>query len=444
MGFSPIKKRFFWISVFFLLLLPGATGATVNQTFDISTYATDGELTASGNPFQRLDITESGIFSNAVTLWGGETVVSQSGLSPGITLRDRTAGVSYWLQLEGETDGTDASLDQDFMLWTTTTPIYLDASHDYEFFSPNYNFRRRSPSSTYNSGNEWDEAGHRNNIPDGTVTKSNYDWYLRVTYTSISTSTIAFTTTPSSTCDFWGWPLDTFLTQADLAVSASWTAQVMLSPTGPTYGFLQYQDNFGFIPPRRSVIGKTLDLVEGYAYYAKAFLCSSTDTDDCDFSISSNRTNFMEAESDWWEFIVLEGSTDDCPIDGGLVTSPGLATPSATSTAAGDNITCDQADGFFGSSMCYLFQYLFLPDPGAMTKFGDLKDALAAKPPFGYLTAYQQLWAQVGVSSTVATTTPTMSWTGFTFMTTLRTLIGYLFWGLFGAYVVVRFKNFVP
>jgi len=122
-------------------------------------------------------------------------------------------------------------------------------------------------------------------------------------------------------------------------------------------------------------------------------------------------------------------------IDNSLFLNP--AAPGASST-----ITCDSADGAFGSSLCNLFAYLFVPPQATWNNFKDLKAALEDKPPFGYITSVSDALGGLSSSATSTFELPTFTGGLADFFDTIKTLESWLLWFLFGWWVWNKFRHF--
>lgn len=246
---------------------------------------------------------------------------------------------------------------------------------------------------------------------------------------------------PTTTCDFASWQTTSHVDDAVKATYTGGGSLAVVYGTVPTV--YAYQDTITFIPDGRGLVPKNTTLPAG-SYVARSYLCNSNVEEDCDFTFGQNSGNIV-AESIEYTFTVGETCTEQ-------VLYPGSTTPSATSTNGGDNLTCDQASNFFTSGMCQLFEYLFSPSPQAVSRFGDLKDELAAKPPFGYISVYQE---QIGNLSTASSTTSSAftgissanslhlsTWATLEIFDTIRTVFAWFFWLVFVFYIYRRFREF--
>lgn len=293
------------------------------------------------------------------------------------------------------------------------------------------------------------------------------DWYF-ATYANPSTpntTTIRFSTTPTTTCDFSNWSVyysmssstTATLTNGDYGIS-------VMSGFSPEAGSMTNQDFDNFSDwfsgtstisvSATSLIPKDTPLTPGFTFYAQASLCNSLNPDDCEFNFSSDRSEHQIASSSVWQFIIDDASNPIlvCPANNGQVAYQGLVTPSVTSTQASNNITCDPNSGFFQSSMCYLFQYLFFPKTESIRQFSSIQERISNKAPFGYISVFSsQISNLSSASSTTSTAFSSISsseglqlstWSTLAIFETIRTIFNWFLWIVFVFYVFHRFKNF--
>lgn len=274
-------------------------------------------------------------------------------------------------------------------------------------------------------------------------------------YVNDTVSSIRFRETPESTCYFNNWnTLQTFSssTMAD-ALAGNYSVQVQWG-VGSN---LQFQDWAPWDPAffKEAKIPHTadeltgLDFFEDLAMTAKASICSSNNPENCDWEADNDYTYFV-AESDPWDFIIATTTTKGDCLPGGIdFPKFDWPFPNATSTDPSNNITCDPNSGFFASSMCNLFQYLFVPKASDFERWKALKTTLENKPPFGYFVVFNNaidgLSSATSTSSTIqmASSTPMFSTlANLEIWETLQTLLEYFLWFLFLLYIYRRFKNF--
>jgi len=269
-------------------------------------------------------------------------------------------------------------------------------------------------------------------------------------------SRIYFGNTPTSTCDFRNWEIGGAIgsDEPDSTFEAGGHSVQVLFGSSPNLMF--FQDNYaaGVLdePGTFQVFPfpKGSELATGTEWYAQAGICRSNDPLECDFYLDSNDQANIIAESAIWGPFIISG--DNCPVGGEQVDRPGFVWPFATSTNAGDNITCDQSDGFFQSSLCNLFQFLFKPSNASINQFMGLKKDIERKPPFGYVSVYQE---QIGNLSTASSTTSTefagvssanslhlASWATLSVFTTIKTVFAWFLWLIFVFYIYHRFRHF--
>jgi len=415
--------------------------AAVFQTYDIYSNPSDGTWVATGSPIQRFrsSTLDGELFSIVTETYTGvlSTTVAQ--------LRDRTAAVTYLLEMY--------NTSSEFISWRPTTTVTIVADHIYELNIPNYNWKRRSPSTTYTNVTGDDDAGRRSSWPNGTLTEDNYDAFVRVTTLDTVNNSIALVSTSTVVCDFSLWNVNYSIASTTAANDYSISIMYGIDPGAMINQSWSWFVGSGAVDNGITIIPKTGDLVSGYAWYARAYLCDSTEQSECDFSLSSNASHIL-AQSDLYQFIVNDPSAPllACPTNGSKVLYPNSITPNATSTDPSNNITCNESSTFFGNSLCALFQYLFVPDNQYMNNFTNLKSRVENKPPFGYVTVFT---TQIQNLSTATSTTSTAfdsissaqnmqlaSIATLSIFDWLRTAFGWFLWVAFVFYIYHRFKNF--
>lgn len=114
--------------------------------------------------------------------------------------------------------------------------------------------------------------------------------------------------------------------------------------------------------------------------------------------------------------------------------------PNSTSTLADTTISCDPAAGFFANGFCNIVLWAFIPPQADFDNFGNLKTALATKPPFGYFTALNT--AISGLSSTASSSVDFGDFSGISFFSDLKTFLAWPLWFLFGWWVYNKFRHF--
>jgi len=254
--------------------------------------------------------------------------------------------------------------------------------------------------------------------------------------TLLSTSSTITLNTVSSTCDFNNWETSVQIPRTYGSSTAASSSVLVAYAAIPDYEYIIAQDMFAglHLGEFNVDVTKGQSLFNGGGYYVKAFICPFDRIQDCDVTSFVNR-QFIEAESEWQYFEVDNLNCPNVPVP--YMTSSTLNFDTIETPFCGVN------SNIVVRGFCNVLTTVFYPSGSVMNKFEQLKDNVSVKPPFGYFTVYTNLWQQVGVSSTVVTSTPTQSWTDFSPVTTMRTAIGYLLWGLFGTYIIIRFKNFI-
>ena len=186
----------------------------------------------------------------------------------------------------------------------------------------------------------------------------------------------------TTTADFNAWGLD-YVFYTGTTTKTIFDIVVNTYPTA-TSTSIWYQDRiklYDFIPnsttTRSTTLNKQFAFQSAKTWYSKAFLIQGFTGDIFASSSQISYTISTSTAGIWY------------------------APPSSASTSAEFVMTCDPEDNAFQRSLCYLFQYLFVPKYSDLDVFADLKNAIQTKPPFGYLTA-----ALNALGDITATTTP--------------------------------------
>jgi len=112
--------------------------------------------------------------------------------------------------------------------------------------------------------------------------------------------------------------------------------------------------------------------------------------------------------------------------------------PNATSTISESTINCE-GNGVVANSLCYVFKYLFVPSPDALSAWEGLWNTIKSKPPIGYFALFVAEISNLNTSSTPAYQMADVS--GISFFHDLRIGLGFLFSLILLFYVVHRFKT---
>ena len=137
--------------------------------------------------------------------------------------------------------------------------------------------------------------------------------------------------------------------------------------------------------------------------------------------------------------------------------------PSSTVSSSLDSVVAlasAQCDSFRDGSvtggvtwgLCTVLTKLFIPDQRYIQDFVDLRDEVALKPPFGYVSVFMDEFETLTVaSSTTSTQLSTVSgsgelqlfnWAQLSIFGIVRTIFSWFIWLLVVYYVVVRFRDF--
>jgi len=260
-------------------------------------------------------------------------------------------------------------------------------------------------------------------------------------------TSIHFEQTPTSTCDFSSWWIDQYINSDDLDVVDTWSAQVMYGLAPGAYAYQDFANGMGSVGFPWS-FSKNLDATPGQIYYAQASLCDTQDAATCYYISDTDAVlnGHIIATSSEYAFII---TTENCPA-GRKVQVQGGDYPTGTSTIPGETTTCDDQDGFFAKGLCSMFQWLFIPDPTSVQKLTDLKNRVAAKPPFGYISAYTTAINGLTMASTTTSTLATVTssaelqlstWTALPIVDTIRTGLAWIIYLAFGFWVLNRFRK---
>lgn len=114
--------------------------------------------------------------------------------------------------------------------------------------------------------------------------------------------------------------------------------------------------------------------------------------------------------------------------------------PDSTSTISEALITCDPNSGFFASSICKVLVWVFVPTPGVINNFINLKDIIEVKPPFGYFGAMKEAFSDIELASSsisLADLTPLEE----DFFGPVKTALVLILWISFGFWIFHRFRK---
>jgi len=117
------------------------------------------------------------------------------------------------------------------------------------------------------------------------------------------------------------------------------------------------------------------------------------------------------------------------------------ATFNASTTAAALSVTCDTSANAFSYSLCFLYQSVFIPQPGSLSAFNNIGGMISSKPPFGYFTAINTALGGLNTSSTPAIDLSALTPVANVFQP-FRDLMQWVFWVLFGFWLYNKFRHF--
>lgn len=307
--------------------------------------------------------------------------------------------------------------------------------------TPSYKFYGTANTSTYSGG----DFGQSYNFGSSVTTTAVGDSLFKMTIYLSSGSAINFASTPTSTCDFSAWQIQSGYSAADrqAALTNNWAEAVRFG----AYGAPLVYENIDTVPcvedscsDAAHGIPKGTLLPVGIAYQAQALIIDNP---------TRINANTIKYSSPIWTFITTENG---CSSTLQQSSFQGFQLPFATSTNGGDNLTCSASSGFFTNGMCNLFQWLFTPDQRALDRFSkELYPAIQKKPPFGYLTVFSSqissFSSSTSATSTLVSVTSTtgLAWSNISqisIFSTIRDVFSWFLWVVFVFYVFNRAKNF--
>lgn len=262
----------------------------------------------------------------------------------------------------------------------------------------------------------------------------------------VTTNTIAFTTTPSTTPDFAAWNTRVAIVSTSMSDAINnWDRQILWGNSPTDMAAIDDLNGIGLInpftfePEAIASIPKAAQLNAGQTYFAQAVLCKiKVGSSQC---LGAN----IAAQSDVWAFTI--SSANAVPTQDG---NGGITAASSTNSS---NFTCDTTSGFFSTSLCYLYQTLFQPQQSTLQQFATLYTQVQNKPPFGYVTIFAN---SINGLAAATSTTGTLSTTSTFAMAGMLSVVGQIsffsdvrnyaltsiLWLAFVFYVYKRFKYF--
>lgn len=380
----------------------GTTGTLTSATFQI-------KKTAGDNKNWQLCIKPLGVndpnCSTNVLVDGSDDVETVTWASP----PSLSAGQHYWLEWNG--GGVGATFD-----------IYGTELND------------------YSGGIFGSSTNHGTTIsPSATV----LDAYFSLTINNGENFMVEFAGTPTSTCDFEAYKINSYIDPAvyNSVYNGKYIVGTNAGISGATMGGYVFQ-NVAYplmIGYQTFGVPKTGTMTSGTIYYSKAFICDSASDSDC---VLENNNPHLIAESSEYQYVVnsWEQCTSTFWYQGESI--PTFTTNTSHNFFAQVADNCNNVDGIVASGICNSVAFLFMPDESILNKYAVLKDQIAAKPPFGYITVYTNTMNGF-TSSTTATSTVDMSnLSQMSFFDTIRTALSWLVYLVFGLWVFHRLKDF--
>ena len=406
----------------------------MEQTFDVVTLPTN-YMPMCDNYYQKYKFQNSGVIDSLIMERG-----YSGDVAPGndrLRLHDRTVHAIYYFNQTNTT-----SIVHPYAHLESTSTVTVDNTHSYEWYPTNCYWRARTPSTTYTNSSAYDESGVRTSFPDGAWTTSTlgggWDFYIHILFNDVTYP--SFVATPTTTCDFKNWAVNTYIGESDLAqmLAQGWSAQVAYRTSTTEYTMW---DNYGGIGSASYnwEIPKADHLSASEIYYAQLQICDRQSDELCQLS-----EHIIYSSTEWSFYLSGEAN---CSY--GLANNPGQY-PSAVSSSLAVSITCNKDDGIFDYALCSTFTYLFSPNIYYLELWQNLGTQLSVKPPFGYFTVYS---AQIASLENSGSTTPAMSTSTFSFLpeitvlmtfpffNTLLNIVTIIIWIAFLWYLYGRFKN---
>lgn len=279
-------------------------------------------------------------------------------------------------------------------------------------------------------------VGGGNSSEYPTCDSRNIDAWFKIYSAPSNTLAIPFPANESTTADFWafkltfnapntyGYPLPSSpALNLQICYGTSQGEVANCQNSTSTWPYLQIDGNLypNLIPgtPWDVYLHKTYQLASSTTYYAKAFMFNIAGTPLAEspqiaFTISGEPYQYNE---------------------------PGIITPpTATSTSAEWTMTCDESSGFFQYSICYVFQYLFKPDPYVLGKWENIKILLENKPPLGYFILTKNALSGIA-TSTPAFNLAQASAVNENIFNPLKTGLTFILYLLFGIWLFKRIAH---
>jgi len=276
------------------------------------------------------------------------------------------------------------------------------------------------------------------NFPDSTIK----DLFFQIsTVNSATDLQVDFYSRPTPRSDFQNWALNFYIDEAYQETAKEfWSIGVAWHIQSGTnledYVFMDFGElTQTSIEAMLAGVPKKTEMASSTTYYARAFLIDTRNpinfTQDHVLAYSSeyvfevNSTN-MAGNSSWT-----------------------LYNPTTSTESKGWEYSCDLSKGFFSSTMCNMFLFLFYPMSSDLDKWVSLKYELEDKPPFGYIKVYTEQFKTIATST--SSTLETMIGTDYNTYTDVQdisifskifTALEWLLWLLFGFWVLNRFRHF--
>jgi len=438
------------IGVFFAL----PVGAVSEQTYDVSQATVQWTDNTHFTPQQYSFVNTQ--YRQTITLLYDKTKAVSSVIVATSTVNPNPKGI--WHGVVTSTVGAPSgTMFATFFASSTQgdSLIHVDAGTQNRFITPNnIGYYVSTNSSSYTNIYGWDQLGYSlNTFSLGSPTQA-ADLWVNFNGFSAGGSSVSFYTYPTSTCDFNIWPTVSTISNADINEYGQFIApavtygidpsqQFYLSTVSASSGTFQTSTTQTTAP--QGGVVKNTPLLPGYTYTATPYIVKNIATVRGNGSISDSD---IVAQGSSWNFIISgQPGANGCS----AVTTiyPSFSWPFVTSTpqssyaqdwctAVSDGTTLGDVKAAFCSSI----QYLFKPSQESVNQLATLQTALSNKPPFGYVTVYSNALNGFASSTTATSTVDISSLSQIGFIGTLRTVLSWIVYVLFGLWVFNRFRHF--
>ena len=139
--------------------------------------------------------------------------------------------------------------------------------------------------------------------------------------------------------------------------------------------------------------------------------------------------------------LVTSSSIISFIIDRGFGATGSWGSPTSTASSSEWTLTCDQSDGFFAKSLCFLAQALFIPSNDSTSIFQNVGDLVKTKPPMGYFTQIKNAISNLSSTASSTLSLPDLSGMNSTLFNPLKAILQLGLWFLFGFWLFNRMRH---